>query len=607
MVNSAGMDRFSPPPAGFQPRDRSRETLKGIDLWFYLGQINDSTYPPVECQYDKTMNPNTLTNFQKLFIQYRTEIRPNYGVFISQETLQRHVFILGDTGMGKSRVSRMLAYEAVWNKQSLIAICAKQEDLHTMLHFGNTNEHVNPATAYEMNPYSDRVCRWNPFLQNAPPESIVGDVVEVIKELAGGGYMARMDNLLKNVIYLMIEHRLSFIELVEFLQNEEYRTYLLSREVKSHAAIVARDEFFIAGFNKWSKSDQVTAASPVINKVMEIIQNPFLCATLCADENDLNLETFWKEPSRLFVLTDSAILSPSACAILSSFLAKAVLRTSLRVSGPVPVSLMIDELGDMAKYLGQSIEEVAIKARSQNLRLVCACQFLKQLPEGIRHAMMGASTKLFFRPNPDDVREIASMCAAGEEYDVVEAIKVSERPFPEKKSIIAKDRNGKDIILRDDGRIKETLLELIRDGKVYHKDWDEQTPDRITIEVNGMPEISWIHEDSVSFYCDIHRPLCEPVPFKNLTDYWSKRLRRLEQGQCAAVSEGKLSGVVDVRSVPNTTAWNHAAGHFIPLEEALRILPKRKEAMRERPRPATPLPPRVAPPPARKTPDGTLT
>jgi hypothetical protein len=179
-------------------------------------------------------------------------------------------------------------------------------------------------------------------------------------------------------------------------------------------------EYFATEFAAFSRAERGSAVAPVLNKIRALVADPYLRALLCSESDTLRLDTLWETPRLLAVHVDAWSLGSDGARLLSGMLTHALFNAAMRRSGHVPVVLMLDEMGMQERFAGRAIRDVLAMARSQNLRMLAACQFLDQLSDGLRSALLAnTALRVFFRLGPEDARRVAGSLAAGAESRTV--------------------------------------------------------------------------------------------------------------------------------------------------------------------------------------------
>lgn len=338
---------------------------------------------------------------------------------IPDPALAKHALMVGSTGSGKTRALIHLIAEQVAAGASAVILDPKG-DLVDALAAKAIHAGIPPERVTVLDPRCEGgVPGWNPLNSEVPLPQAVGDLVALLEQ-STSSWGPRMEDILTNSLLLVGAHGLSILELTRFLQREDYRRALVRLPLPARlrgADRVACEEalsYFHNEFGYWSRSEQVGAVAPVLNKVREIMRSGFLRSMLCARRNTIQLSRLWQEPHLLLVRLDQTALGEHGTRLAAGLLTHLLYRTALRTSGSVPVVLALDELPVLQRFMGRVLEEIVTVARSRGLRALLAAQHIDQLSESLRAALLAnAAVQAFFRLGYDDAKLVAASLAAG--------------------------------------------------------------------------------------------------------------------------------------------------------------------------------------------------
>lgn len=336
------------------------------------------------------------------------------AVTIGDEMLGRHTFVCGSTGTGKSRLAEHLIVEQLRRGHSVVVLDPKGETVEHLLDHSRKLG-LSPDQVTLLLPKRGAMPGWNPFAAGIPAAEAAGDFVAVLAR-STTSWGPRLQDLLTNACIIIASHELSLFELVRFLARDDYREALLRVPVRTSDPFAFEEakQFFLHEFGKWSLSTRREAVGPTLNKVRELLRNGVLRSLLCSRRTTLNLPTLSCRQGLVLVHLDRTTLGDEGVRLLGGLLTNLLFRTALRSPGPVPVVLAVDELSTVERFVGDALAEIATVARSQNLRLLCACQHLGQLSDDLREALLAnAAVQAFFRLGYADARLVAASLAAG--------------------------------------------------------------------------------------------------------------------------------------------------------------------------------------------------
>jgi len=403
-----------------------------------IGTVADETAaqlgPKVVCQ-DPVLLPHITRPWFRAALARNHGISPTADgrqqsvVAVDAATLARHAFVVGATGSGKSRLMELLVREQLRQGVSAIVLDPKWETIaHLIGHLNDMG--FAPEKTTIMSPRLSRGCPgWNPFAAGLPITQATADFVGILAR-STTSWGPRMADALTNALLIISSHGLSLFELTRFLTRDDYRTALLALpaspvERQAYREAVA---YFADEFGAWSRSERVQAVAPITNKVRELVRSSFLFPMLCARHNSLNLAALWQRQHVVLVHLDPTTLGDEGARLLGGLLTNMLFRTALRAPGPVPVCLAVDELATVERFAGAALVDIVTVARSQNLRLLVACQHLAGISDDLRSALLAnAAFQSFFRLGQVDAHHVAGSLAAGVQHRLARLTVSSDR------------------------------------------------------------------------------------------------------------------------------------------------------------------------------------
>ena len=339
-------------------------------------------------------------------------------VVIGRDLLHKHALVVGATGSGKTRLVLHLLREQLRAGCSAVVVDFKPDTAREVVSLarqaGVGEEDISVLWTGEANA---GVPGWNPL---AVPLGQAGEAVRGVKDIFATAYHAswgaRLDDLLENAATVICGQRLSFLELVRFLQSDSYRAGLLAQAQGTAAwhAFPEEHAYFECEFAGLSKGERATAIGPVLNKVRKLVTTPYLRALLCARQDTLRLESLWQRQRVVVVHLDPTALGMDGARLLSGMLCHRLYALCMRRPGPVGVQIVLDELGVQERFLGSAIRDIVERGRQQGLWLLTAGQHLGQISDELRALLLGnVGLLLLLRLGLDDAKKGAALLATG--------------------------------------------------------------------------------------------------------------------------------------------------------------------------------------------------
>ena len=398
------------------------------------GSGTASEFPAIVC-HDPIVQPHLDKPWLKAWIGRELGLAPRQRkrrsrVAMLRETdLSLHCTTVGTSGMGKSRIAALMTGQFLKWGHSMVVADPKLETLWQIAAQAQAAG-LAPNQITLISPRAPGgIPGWNPFLTPLPASENADDFAALIMG-SNDSWGVRLGDTFVNVAHIVAAHRLSVIELMQCLRNPAYLEALLRHpppDLLSAAYEEAADALtheFLAG----SKAARVESAAAVTNKIRKTIRNDYLRALLSSHRNTVDLSRLWKRQGVVLVHVDRASLGEEGARFLAGMVTSSLFRTSLRVTGPVPVACALDEISTTAKFVGETLENIATFSRSANIHLLSACQDIAQLGGPLREAMLSANVQISFRLSPSDARLVAASLAAGTESSVVRVRAEADTP-----------------------------------------------------------------------------------------------------------------------------------------------------------------------------------
>jgi type IV secretory pathway TraG/TraD family ATPase VirD4 len=316
------------------------------------------------------------------------------------------MYVIGKTGTGKSTLLKTLMREDLKNGEGFSLL-----DPH-----GDLAEEVvslvSPARSGDLIyldvPEESLSWHFNPFA-GVPEERralAAAGTVEVFKKLWSDDWGPRLEHLLRNVVFTLLETDGATLgDVPRLLSDKDYRGSVV-RQV-SNAVVRAFWEKEYAGY---SPAFRAVVTAPLLNKVAAFLTDPRLNAILTARESSFDLRRVMDEGKVLIVNLAKGKLGEGPASLLGSLLVSHLSLAALeRADRPQEERrdfyLYLDEFHTFATL---SLATMLSELRKYRLNLILAHQYLGQLETEVRDAVFGnAGTFISFRVGALDAPTVA--------------------------------------------------------------------------------------------------------------------------------------------------------------------------------------------------------
>lgn len=342
-----------------------------------------------------------LTNFRGY--------QQQFGMYRSDRG--RHIYIIGQTGAGKSGLLQLFALSDVYYNQGYAII-----DPHGDLALDNMKfipahrikdvVYFNPAdTAFPVGFNPMEVI--DPNMKN----NISSEIIGVLKRMFGDSWGPRLEYILRYTILALLDYPNStMLDITRMLTDKKFRAEVL---VHCNDAVVLN--FWNVEFASWQDKFAAEAVAPVLNKVGAFVANPIIRNIIGQPKSTFNIRQIMDEGKILIVNLSKGLIGEDNAAILGSFLVTKIQLAAMSRSNITniedrrPFYLYVDEFQNFAT---DSFATILSEARKYGLNLTVANQYTAQMEDTVRDAVFGnVGTVISFRVSADDAPVLAKPLA----------------------------------------------------------------------------------------------------------------------------------------------------------------------------------------------------
>lgn len=329
---------------------------------------------------------------------YRNQ-RKRFG--IKDHDRQRHVYVVGQTGMGKSTLLLNMLVQDIQRGKG-VALVDPHGDLAEQLleHIPQSRMtdviYINPAdTEY---PVGLNLLDGD---KSAGRHLIASHLVDIFKKIWSDSWGPRLEYILRNTILALLEcggHTL--LSIPRLLIDPEFRAVVLSRVQDP----VVRT-FWQVEYELYPKVFRTETISPIQNKVGQFLSVPVMRNILGQAQNRVDFRSLMDSGRILIVNLSKGRLGEDNTGLLGSLIVSKLLLTAMSRSDTPqnqrkPYTVYIDEFQSFAS---DNFAHTLSEMRKFGLHLVLAHQYLAQLPLQLKSAVFGnVGTTIAFRIGAED-------------------------------------------------------------------------------------------------------------------------------------------------------------------------------------------------------------
>lgn len=366
---------------------------------------------------DENISAFGLTNFRGI----------NHQFGLLRRDRSRHVYIIGQTGAGKSGLLELLALSDVFYNQGYAIVDPHGDFAINNLRFIPESRakdvvYFNPAdTAFPV--------AFNPLEVTDPAKkpNICSEVIGVLKRMFGDSWGPRLEHILRYTLLALLDRpSTTLLDISRLLTDKDFR-----KETLEYCRDVTVLQFWKHEFGQWNEKQVNESIAPVLNKVGAFTANPIIRNIIGQPKSSFDIRKIMDEGKILVVNLSKGLIGEDNAAILGAFIVTKVQLAAMSrsdipdVADRRPFYLYVDEFQNFAT---DSFAVILSEARKYGLNLTVANQYVAQMTDSVRDAVFGnVGTTISFRVSADDAPVLVKQFEPT--FDESDIIQLNNRHF----------------------------------------------------------------------------------------------------------------------------------------------------------------------------------
>jgi len=351
-------------------------------------------------------NPERVTYFAA------TDSRGKYIPFgIKAKDRDRHMYVIGKTGMGKSTLLENMAIQDVRNGEGLVFIDPHGGTVERLLDY-IPEERVKDVVYFA--PFDME----HPIAFNVMEDVgydkrhlVVSGLMATFKKIWEDAWSARMEYILTNTLLALLEYPdATLLGVNRMYTDKEYR----KKVVENVKDPVVKD-FWTKEYAIYTDRYTQEATPAIQNKVGQFTGNPLIRNIIGQPKSSFDIRTMMDEKKILVINLSKGLVGETNMRLLGSMLTTRIFLAAMsraNLSAPMLAKLpafyfYVDEFQNFAN---ETFAEILSEARKYKLNLVIAHQYIEQMEEEVRDAVFGnVGTTVVFRVGPFDAEVLETI------------------------------------------------------------------------------------------------------------------------------------------------------------------------------------------------------
>ncbi len=394
-------------------------------------QIIKYAPPPPELPVYGRIKPNEVSFIGKTnYVAALEEKRFIFG--IKRADRRRHLYIIGKTGVGKSKMLELLIRQDIAYGYGVCLIDPHGDVIDNLLDFV-PEERVNDVVIIDPSD-SQHPVSFNP-LANVDPDfkhQLAQDLIEVMEKQFGANWTPRLEHVFRFSVLALLDYPHATMRgMISLLTDRNYR-----QKVIEYIEDDMVRRFWAIEFADWSEKFDTDAIIPLVNKLGQFLSNPLLRNIFGQKENKIDIDTLMNGKKIIFINLSKGRLGEENSSFFGSmFLTKikqaGMARARLKPADREDFYLYVDEFHNVVT---DTFENLLSESRKYGLCVTMAHQYFGQLTPRVQATALGNSgTIIAFRVGGDDAVKLKPEMAPV--FDIKDMINLGIQEFYIKETI----------------------------------------------------------------------------------------------------------------------------------------------------------------------------
>lgn len=353
-----------------------------------------------------SFDPEKITFFAK------TDARGQQIPFgIKAKDRQRHMYVVGKTGMGKSTLLENMAAQDIQNGEGMAFIDPHGSAAQTLLDYvppHRINDVIYFAPFDMDNPVSFNV------MEDVGPDKrhlVVSGLMSTFKKIWVDAWSARMEYILTNALLALIEYPDTTLLSV----NRLFTDKAFRNRVVDYIKDPAVKAFWTEEFAGYTDRFAAEALPAIQNKIGQFTGNPLIRNIIGQPHSSFDIRKIMDEKKILIMNLSKGLVGETNANLLGSMLTTriylgAMSRADLPLEQMRTMPNFYFYVDEFQSFANSTFANILSEARKYHLNLIIAHQYIEQMEEDVRNAVFGnVGTTIAFRVGPFDAEVLETV------------------------------------------------------------------------------------------------------------------------------------------------------------------------------------------------------
>ncbi|MBP6911842.1 MAG: DUF87 domain-containing protein [Candidatus Pacebacteria bacterium] len=363
-------------------------------------QIIKYAPPPPELPILGKVDPEEVTFIGRTnYIAALEEKRFVFG--IKRVDRRRHLYIIGKSGVGKSKLQELMIRQDIAYGHGVCAIDPHGEFIDDILEFIPENR-IEDVCIIDPSDI-DFPASFNPLanVDYSFKHQLTQGLIEVLEKQFGANWTPRLEHVFRFTTLALLDYPYATMRgMISMLTDRNYR-----QKVVEYIQDDMVKRFWAIEFADWSEKFDTDAIIPLVNKLGQFLSDPMLRNIFGQAENKIDLEKLMNDKKIILInLSKGKIGEENSSFFGSMFITKikqaGMARAKMDKKDRDDFYLYVDEFQNVVT---ETFENILSEARKYGLNLTMAHQYVGQILPKVEAAVLGnVGSIISFRIGGDD-------------------------------------------------------------------------------------------------------------------------------------------------------------------------------------------------------------
>jgi len=337
-----------------------------------------------------------MTNYHNTFVPFG----------IKREDRRRHLYVVGKSGTGKSKMLELLIQSDIMSGQG-IGVLDPHGDLVDNILRMVPEERKKDVILFDPSDTEFPIA-FNPLekVDDKFKMQITIGFISIFKKLFGDNWSDRLEHVLRyTTLALLDSPNTSVLSILKMLTDKNYRQKIVARIEDS----VVKN-FWVNEFAGWSEKFDAEAITPLLNKVGQLVSTNMIRNIIGQSKNSFNIRDVMDNRKILLMKISKGLLGEENAQLIGSMIITkiyqaAMARADMHQEDRQDFYFYVDEFQNFAT---DTFSEILSEARKYRLCMTIAHQYIGQLSDLIKKTVFGnVGSIISFRVGADDAVSLA--------------------------------------------------------------------------------------------------------------------------------------------------------------------------------------------------------